>query len=80
MSRPHILGAWIFAACCVLAIGYASQGPNRWEIEAMARKDTAVELAKRGASALIVNCILDPPRLSYYCVEAMRAEPPPPRS
>jgi hypothetical protein len=74
MTNAHVTGAWIFAACCVLAIGYANQGPNRWEIEALGRKEAAVELAKHGASALIVNCILDPPKLSYYCVEAMKAE------
>jgi hypothetical protein len=72
--RVHTIGGWVFASCCVLAIGYANSGPSRWEIEATARKEASVELAKRGASAMIVSCILDPPKFYHYCIEAMKAE------
>ena len=56
------LGFWIFCACVAIAFGIANNGlPSAQEIREGARKEVAVELAKRGADPRLVECILRPP-------------------
>lgn len=70
-----VTGFWIFAACAALGLGLTNMNaqPTLAQIEASARKETAMRMAERGAAPAVIDCILNPPAFSWHCKDLLKA-------